>query len=81
MQGHLAVVKYLLTQELNTERLLADRKVTFYSLSSLSYHCALIACNISRNKIAEFTVFTLVQLHHSSFKLLGAMLTCGQQQG
>ena len=32
MQGHLAVVKYLLQQELNTEQLLADRKVSLMSL-------------------------------------------------
>lgn len=32
MQGHLAVVKYLLQQELSTERLLADRKVLNYQL-------------------------------------------------
>lgn len=30
MQGHLSVVKYLLQQELNTERLLSDRKVSFH---------------------------------------------------
>ena len=29
MQGHLSVVKYLLQQELNTERLLTDKKVRF----------------------------------------------------
>ena len=38
MQGHLAVVKYLLQQELNTERLLADRKVTFPAFRLVPYY-------------------------------------------
>ena len=35
MHGHLTVVRYLLQQELNTELLLADRKVMLHSKTFL----------------------------------------------